>query len=63
MDLSAAIGIVLLAAVYTLAAWRLERRPTQRQVFFFCLLILAMLAISLAARITLARAQARARGH
>ncbi len=43
MDPSAAIGIVLLAVLYTLAARQLKRRPTQRQVFFFCLLILAML--------------------
>lgn len=43
MDPSSAIGIILLAVVYTLAARQLKRRPTQRQVFFFCLLILAML--------------------
>src|ERR1700722_14145963 len=43
MDPSAAIGIVLLAVLCTLAARRLKRRPTQRQVFFFCLLIMAML--------------------
>ncbi|HVB79469.1 MAG TPA: cytochrome c oxidase assembly protein [Candidatus Binataceae bacterium] len=43
MDLSSAIGIALLAALYIWAARRLKRRPTQRQVFFFCLLILAML--------------------
>src|SRR6185437_9494422 len=42
MDPSAAIGIVLLAVLYVLAARQLKRRPTQRQVFFFCLLILAM---------------------
>ncbi len=43
MDLSSAIGIASLAALYMLIAWRFKRRPTQRQVFFFCLLILAML--------------------
>ena len=43
MDPSAAIGIVLLAALYAFAARQLKRRPTQRQVFFFCLFILAML--------------------
>ena len=43
MDPSAAIGIVLLAVAYMLAARQLKRRPTQRQAFFFCLLILAML--------------------
>lgn len=43
MDPSAAIGIVVLAVLYALAARQLGRRPTQRQVFFFCLLILAML--------------------
>jgi putative membrane protein len=43
IDPSAAVGIAFLAVLYTLAARRLKRRPTQRQVFFFCLLILAML--------------------
>jgi len=43
LDPSAFAGIVFLAAFYALAAWWLGRRPTQRQVFFFCLLIIAML--------------------
>src|SRR6202022_4808566 len=43
IDPSAAVGIGFLAVLYALAAQRLKRRPTQRQVFFFCLLILAML--------------------
>jgi putative membrane protein len=43
MDPSAAIGIVLLAVAYALTARHFKRRPTQRQVFFFCLLLLAML--------------------
>jgi putative membrane protein len=43
MDPSSAAGIVFLAAFYALAAWWMGRRPTQRQVFFFCLLIVAML--------------------
>jgi putative membrane protein len=43
LDPSSLAGIVFLAAFYALAAWRLERRPTQRQVFFFCLLMVALL--------------------
>lgn len=43
MDLSPAIGIVALVALYVFAARKLERRPTQRQVFFFCMLIVTML--------------------
>ncbi len=43
MDPSAAIGIILLAIAYAVVARHFKRRPTQRQAFFFCLLILAML--------------------
>ncbi len=43
MDPSSAVGIAFLAILYTALAWRVGRRPTQRQVFFFCLFILAML--------------------
>src|SRR5262249_22650592 len=37
------IGIVSLVVLYTLVARQLKRRPTQRQVLFFCLMVLAML--------------------
>ncbi|MGH7914147.1 MAG: cytochrome c oxidase assembly protein [Candidatus Binataceae bacterium] len=43
IDPSSAFGIAFLVILYATVAWRLGRRPTQRQVFFFCLLILAML--------------------
>jgi putative membrane protein len=43
MDLSSAIGIIALVVLYVFAARKLERRPTQRQVFFFCMFVVAML--------------------
>ena len=43
MDTSSAIGIFLLAALYPAVAWLMGRRLTQRQAFFFCLFILALM--------------------
>jgi putative membrane protein len=43
MDLSSAIGIFALVALYVFAARKLRRRPTQRQVFFFCMFVVVML--------------------
>lgn len=40
---SSAVVIAFLAVFYVLAARRLNRRPTQRQAFFFCLFIIVML--------------------
>jgi putative membrane protein len=43
IDPSSAVGIAFLALLYVALAWRLGRRPTQRQIFFFGLFIFSML--------------------
>ncbi len=43
MDLSAAIGILALAALYPLAARALGRYPNRRQILFFSLFLLTLL--------------------
>ena len=43
MDVSSAVGIIALAALYAFVCFRMKRRPTQPQVLAFSFAILAML--------------------